>query len=71
MAEQAQSAFFAVQLAKLQGAHVIATASAANIDFVKQIGADEVIDYRERRFEEAGRVKVAPNVKTKNRSGIS
>ena len=49
---------FAVQLAKLQGAHVIATASAANIDFVKQLGANEVINYRERRFEEAGRVDV-------------
>jgi NADPH:quinone reductase-like Zn-dependent oxidoreductase len=49
---------FAVQLAKLQGAYVIATASAANIDFVKQLGADEVINYRERRFEEAGRIDV-------------
>ena len=46
---------FAVQFAKLQGAHVIATASAANIDFVKQLGADEVINYRARRFEEAGK----------------
>ena len=45
---------FAVQVAKLKGAHVIATSSEANIDFVKQLGADEVIDYRERRFEEAG-----------------
>lgn len=49
---------FAVQLAKLQGANVVATASAANIDFVKQLGADEVINYRERRFEEAGKVDV-------------
>jgi NADPH:quinone reductase-like Zn-dependent oxidoreductase len=49
---------FAVQLAKLLSAHVIATASAANIDFVKQLGADEVINYRERRFEEAGKVDV-------------
>jgi NADPH:quinone reductase-like Zn-dependent oxidoreductase len=45
---------FAVQLASLQGAYVIATSSRANIDFVKQLGAEEVIDYRERRFEEAG-----------------
>ena len=37
---------------------MIATASVANIDFVKQLGADEVINYRERRFEEAGRVDV-------------
>jgi NADPH:quinone reductase-like Zn-dependent oxidoreductase len=47
---------FAVQLAKSQGAYVIATSSKANIDFVKQLGANEVIDYRERRFEEAGLV---------------
>ncbi len=49
---------FAVQLARSQGAYVIATSSKANIDFVKQLGANEVIDYRERRFEEAGRVEV-------------
>src|SRR5262249_13729228 len=41
-----------------RGAYVIATSSKANIDFVKQLGADEVIDYRERRFEEAGTVDV-------------
>src|SRR5262249_57717640 len=35
-----------------------ATSSKANIDFVKQLGANEVIDYRERRFEEAGLVDV-------------
>jgi NADPH:quinone reductase-like Zn-dependent oxidoreductase len=49
---------FAVQLATSQGAYVIATSSKANIDFVKQLGANEVIDYRERRFEEAGLVDV-------------
>jgi NADPH:quinone reductase-like Zn-dependent oxidoreductase len=49
---------FAVQLAKLQGAHVIASSSKANMDFVKRLGADEVIDYRESRFEEAGPVDV-------------
>src|ERR1700730_17512071 len=47
-----------VQLAKSRGAYVIATSSKANIDFVKQLGANEVIDYRERRFEEAGIVDV-------------
>jgi NADPH:quinone reductase-like Zn-dependent oxidoreductase len=43
---------FAVQLARFRGAHVIATASARNIDFVSQLGAEQVIDYRTVRFEE-------------------
>jgi len=43
---------FAVQLAHLRGAYVIATASARNAEFVKQLGADEVIDYETSRFED-------------------
>jgi len=35
----------AVQIAKARGAHVIGTASAANHDFVRGLGADEVVDY--------------------------
>lgn len=42
---------FAVQLARWRGAHVIATASAANLDFVRMLGAEQVIDYRTTRFE--------------------
>lgn len=43
----------AVQLASFRGAHVIATASAPNTDFVRQLGAEQVIDYRAVRFEES------------------
>lgn len=46
---------FAVQIAKARGARVIATASAANLEFLREIGADEAIDYRARRFEEIAR----------------
>lgn len=42
---------FAVQLARYKNAHVITTASAANADFVKTLGAHEVIDYRTTPFE--------------------
>jgi NADPH:quinone reductase-like Zn-dependent oxidoreductase len=42
---------FAVQLARHKKAHVIATASKANADFVTALGADEVIDYRTTPFE--------------------
>lgn len=43
---------FAVQFAKWKGAHVIGTASSKNAEFLKSIGCDEVIDYRNQRFEE-------------------
>jgi NADPH:quinone reductase-like Zn-dependent oxidoreductase len=43
---------FAVQLARLHGAYVIATASARNTEFAKQLGADQVIDYKRSRFED-------------------
>ncbi|WP_199439086.1 NADP-dependent oxidoreductase [Umezawaea beigongshangensis] len=42
----------AVQIAKARGAHVIGTASAAKHDFVRGLGADEVIDHRSTRFED-------------------
>ncbi|MFH8408642.1 NADP-dependent oxidoreductase [Streptomyces sp. NPDC018019] len=43
----------AVQIAKARGAHVIGTASAGKHDFLRSLGADEVIDYRETDFTEA------------------
>jgi NADPH:quinone reductase-like Zn-dependent oxidoreductase len=44
---------FAIQLAKLRGAHVISTASAVNHAYVRGLGADEVIDYTSMDFREA------------------
>jgi NADPH:quinone reductase and related Zn-dependent oxidoreductases len=43
---------FAVQLAKWKGAHVIGTASKRNQDVVRNLGADETIDYQTTRFED-------------------
>jgi NADPH:quinone reductase-like Zn-dependent oxidoreductase len=43
---------FAVQLARLQGAHVTATVSARNAALVRELGARTVIDYRTERFED-------------------
>lgn len=46
---------YAVQFARWKGALVIATASKANLDFVRALGADTVIDYVSTPFEEAVR----------------
>jgi NADPH:quinone reductase-like Zn-dependent oxidoreductase len=46
-------ASFAIQLAKHIGARVITTASAANHDYLRKLGADDVIDYNASDFTEA------------------
>ncbi len=43
----------AVQIAKARGAHVIGTASADKHAFLRSLGADETVDYRETDFAEA------------------
>src|SRR5213596_19030 len=46
---------FAVQIAKAHGACVIATASTANEDLLKQLGADVAIDYTKTKFEDVAK----------------
>jgi NADPH:quinone reductase-like Zn-dependent oxidoreductase len=43
---------FAIQIAKARGAKVIAVASTKNQDLLKQLGADQAIDYTTTKFEE-------------------
>jgi NADPH:quinone reductase-like Zn-dependent oxidoreductase len=43
---------FAIQFAKAKGATVCTTVSAQDEDFVRSLGADEVVDYKSERFED-------------------
>jgi NADPH:quinone reductase-like Zn-dependent oxidoreductase len=46
---------FAIQIGKMNLAHVITTVSERDVSFVKKLGAHEVIDYRTIKFEDAVR----------------
>lgn len=46
---------FAIQIAKARGAKVVATASTANQDFLKELGADVAIDYTKQKFEDVAK----------------
>src|SRR5438876_1375141 len=46
---------FAVQIAKARGAKVIATASTANQDLLKQLGANVAVDYTKTKFEDVAK----------------
>jgi NADPH:quinone reductase len=53
---------FAIQLAKRAGAIVVTTCSAANADYVRKLGADEVIDYRHENVFERARDIAGPRL---------
>src|SRR5881409_2412621 len=46
---------FAIQIAKARGVQVIATASTANQDVLKQLGADVAVDYTKTKFEDVAK----------------
>ena len=49
------SGSFAIQLAKRAGAHVVGVDNAGKLEFMRSLGADEVIDYRSEDFTKAER----------------
>lgn len=44
---------YGVQLASQAGLHVIATAASTDLDYVRGLGAESVVDYKKERFEES------------------
>src|SRR5262250_186225 len=44
---------YAVQLAKLVGLHAVATANSRDLDYVRSLGTEKVVDYRTERFEDS------------------
>jgi NADPH:quinone reductase-like Zn-dependent oxidoreductase len=72
---------FAVQLARARGASVVASATRANAEFVRALGADEVVDYSAGPFEDQvrevdvvldviGRDTAQRSIRTLNPGGI-
>lgn len=52
---------FACQFAKVAGAYVVGTASQANVEFLRGLGVDEIVNYREESMREwVGGVEVRP-----------
>jgi NADPH:quinone reductase-like Zn-dependent oxidoreductase len=44
---------YAVQMARQSGLHVVATAGSADLEYVRGLGAETVVDYKKERFEDA------------------
>jgi NADPH:quinone reductase-like Zn-dependent oxidoreductase len=44
---------YAVQLARQTGLHVIATAGSADVEYVRNLGAERIVDYQAERFEDS------------------
>ena len=44
---------YAVQMARQARLHIVATAGTADLDYVRGLGAEKVLDYRKERFEES------------------
>lgn len=44
---------YAVQMAKQAGLHVVASAGSADLDYVRGMGAERVVDYKKERFEDS------------------
>ena len=44
---------YAVQLARQAGVHVVATAASEDLDYVRGLGAETVVDYKKERFEQS------------------